>query len=313
MPTQEKKHFSILVCIDGSEDSLRALKYAAKMGAGNNANLTLLYVRPVDQGLRTGGLQASLVRENMLNWGLELPGVRALNQAHDALVDLGFMSDDWDKEYRHVDVRGTELGDNLTIYRAEDGHTITLKLMVSPTVLRGILDECEMGEYDITIIGRSDEDQEGGVGTIGPAVAETVAVEHHGTVLVAHDLEENHGHLVCVRNSDVSIRAAKRNARIAARCACPIHLFAVASSDKQLDNAHEAIRRAKEAIEAEGLKISSDQVKVGDPTQTIIEEGRNYSVIVVSTAEVTGWRRFFTSSVTYKVLHGAYNSVMVVR
>ncbi len=313
MPVQEKQRFSILVCIDGSEDSLRALKYAARIGAGNDADLTLLYVRPVDQGLQTGGLQSSLVRENLLNWGLELPGVRALNQAHDALVELNYMSDDWDKEYRHVDVRGTELGDNLTIYRAEDGHTITLKLMVSPSVLRGILDECEMGEYDLTIIGRSDDDQEGGVGTIGPKIAETVAIEHHGTVLVAHDLEENLGHLVCVRNSDVSIRAARRDARIAARCACPIHLFAVASSDNQLKNANEAIRRAKQAIEEEGLKISSEQVVLGDPVQSIIEEGRKYSVIVVSTAEVTGWRRFFTSSVTYKVMHGAFNSVMVVR
>ncbi len=313
MSAQKKTRFNILVCIDGSDDSLRALKYAARLGAGNDADLTLLYVRPVDQGLRTGGLEASLIRENLLNWGLELPGIRALKQAHDALVDLGYMSDDWDKEYRHVDVRGSELGDNMTIYHAEDGHTITLKLMVSPTVLRGILDECELGEYDLTIIGKSDETQEGGAGTIGPKIAETVAIEHHGSVLVAHDLEENHGHLVCVRNSDVSIQAARRDARIAARCACPIHLFAVAPTETDMNDAKEAIRRAKEAIEAEGLKISSEQAVLGDPVQSIIEEGRNYSVIVVSTAEVTGWRRFFISSVTYKVMHGAFNSVMIVR
>ena len=264
MPVSEKSRFNILVCIDGSEDSLSALKYAARLGAGNDANLTLLYVRPVDQGLRTGGLEASLVRENLLQWGLELPGVRALKQAHDALIDLGYMSDDWDKEYRHVDVRGTELGDNMTIYRADDGHTITLKLMVSPTVLRGILDECELGEYDLTIIGKSGEPQEGGAGTIAPKIAETVAIEHHGSVLVAHDLEENHGHLVCVRNSDVSIRAARRDARIAARCACPIHLYSVAANENMMDDAKLAISRAKEAIEEEGLKISSQQAVIAE-------------------------------------------------
>ncbi|MDH5771876.1 MAG: universal stress protein, partial [Rhodospirillaceae bacterium] len=45
--------FRILVCIDGSDESYRGLKYAAKLGGGIDADIVLLYVRPIDQGLRS--------------------------------------------------------------------------------------------------------------------------------------------------------------------------------------------------------------------------------------------------------------------
>ena len=53
-----KSRFRILVCVDGSEESYRGLRYAARLGAGEDADIILLYVRPTDQGLRTGGLPA---------------------------------------------------------------------------------------------------------------------------------------------------------------------------------------------------------------------------------------------------------------
>ena len=40
--TEHAKRFTILVCIDGTEDAVRALKYAVRVGAGNDADLTLL-------------------------------------------------------------------------------------------------------------------------------------------------------------------------------------------------------------------------------------------------------------------------------
>jgi K+-sensing histidine kinase KdpD len=50
-----KDRFRMLVCIDGSEESYQSLRYAAKMGNGVDADIVLLYVRLVDQGLRSGG------------------------------------------------------------------------------------------------------------------------------------------------------------------------------------------------------------------------------------------------------------------
>ena len=64
-----QSRFSILVCLDGSDECYQSLKYAAKMGGGVDADIVLLYVRPTDQGLRSGGLEVRVARENMLKWG----------------------------------------------------------------------------------------------------------------------------------------------------------------------------------------------------------------------------------------------------
>ncbi|MGI9381881.1 MAG: universal stress protein [Methyloligellaceae bacterium] len=308
------ERFSILVCIDGTEDANRAVKYATRIGSGTDADMTMLYVRPIDQGLRTGGLQISVARENMLSWGLELPGMKTLKKARDMLVDLGFMSESWEEESQHTDVQGDPLGDNLVVYTSDQGQHLTLKLMVSPSVARGILDECEMSQYDLVIVPHPEDPSEGGgPGYIDVTVGETVAVEHHGTVLVTRALEESHGHLVCVWNNEQSIAAARRDAQIASRCACPVFLYAVAPDESALPEAETAVANAKAAIEEVGVNISGAKVDIGDPVDKIVEEGRDYSVIVMSSSARTGLRRFFTTGVSFEVLQRAHNSVMIAR
>lgn len=308
------ERFSILVCVDGTDDAMRALRYAVRVGAGNDADLTLLYVRPVDQGLRSGGLQLSVARENMLEWGLELPGMKVLKQARDMLVELEWLGEDWLEDFRHTDVVGDPLGDNTIVYKNDAGRSITLKLMVSPSVAHGILDESDMGNYDLTVLSKPRDPDAILPGNIDAKIASTVAMEHAGTVLVTQALEENHGHLVCVSNNDTSINAARRDAEIASRCACPVYLFAVAADDSETADAEIALERAEAAINEVGVKISGRKKVVGDPIETIVEEGRNYSVIVMSaTRETSAWRRLFTTSVAYKVLQRAHNSVMIAR
>ncbi len=66
MEEHEEHRFRILVCIDGSEESYRSLRYAAKMGKGVEADIVLLHGRQMDHGLRSGGLQVSVALQNML-------------------------------------------------------------------------------------------------------------------------------------------------------------------------------------------------------------------------------------------------------
>ena len=309
-----KDRFSILVCIDGTPESHAALKYAVRIGSGTDADLTLLYVRPIDQGLRTGGLQISVARQNMLEWGLDLPGMKVLKEAQSRLVDLEWMGENWEEEFTNTSVAGDPLGDHITHYTNDEGRSITLKLLVAPSVERGILNECEAGGYDMTIIARSEDDEPTGLGYIEPQVAEQVAVEHDGTVLVTRSLEESHGHLLCVTDDEVSIRGAQRDAQIAARCLCPIYLFAVARDEDGRPAAERAVENAKQAIEASGIKCMGEKIAIGDPVEEIIKEGRDYSVIVISpTMSKTGWRRLFTASISNQVLLKAENSVMFVR
>ncbi|MEO0618145.1 MAG: universal stress protein [Pseudomonadota bacterium] len=313
-PTDVPERYSILVCVDGSNDAQRALKYAVRIGSGNDADLTLLYVRPVDQGMRSGGLQLSVARENMLEWGLELPGMKALKKHRDMLVELGWLGEDWEEEFRHTDVSGDPLGDNAIVYSNDEGRSIKLKLMVSPSIPHGILDESENVEYDLTVIPKAVDPDTELPGAIDAKTAETVAIEHPGTVLVTKALEENHGHLVCVSNNENAINAARRDAEIASRCACPVYLFAVAADESEKSDAAEALRKAEAAIREVGINVSGSKLAVGDPVETIVDEGARYSVIVMSAArQKKGWRRFFTTSTAYKVLQRAQNSVLIAR
>ena len=54
MERADENRFRILVCIDGSDESYGGLRYAAHLGGGVDADICLLYVRPVDQGAAVG-------------------------------------------------------------------------------------------------------------------------------------------------------------------------------------------------------------------------------------------------------------------
>ena len=309
------ERFSVIVCFDGSEESHRALRYAVRVGSGTDADLTLLYVRPIDQGLRTSGLDLSVVRENLLAWGLDLPGMRVLKEGRDTLIELGWLETNWEEEHAHAEVRGDPLGDNAIVYSSPSGRSVVLRLLVAQSVAHGVLDECDLGQHDLCIVGWPPASgAESGVGYITQDIAERIAREHKGTVLVSRFLEESHGHLVCVSDFEGSIIAARKDAEIAARCMCPIYLLSVAPNQSKLYAAKRAIAQARAAIRDAGLEVSGASARVGDPVTTIVEEGKKYSVIVVSRFKRrTGWRQIFSNSVAYKVLTRAQNSVMIAR
>ena len=50
-----RNRFRILACIDGSDQSYETVRMAARLGKGPQIDIIILYVRPIDQGLRSGG------------------------------------------------------------------------------------------------------------------------------------------------------------------------------------------------------------------------------------------------------------------
>lgn len=309
-----KEHFRILVCIDGSDESYQSLRYAARLGGGVDADIVLLYVRPVDQGMRSGGLQVRVARENMLKWGLELPGIQYLKKGRDILKDLGVMSgDDWTEEYAHTDVNGDPLGDNKINYVNTKGKMVVLKLKVAANIATGILEQWELGPYDIIILGESSHWKGTAMSFWDPAVAEKVAIHAPCTVLVARNLEEGHGHLICTDGSERSLEMVRRDARLASRCDCPISLMSVALDVESEAEATKNVAKAKELLDSMGIDVKETIVRVGNPVDEIIETGSDYSLIVVSESGKTGLQRFFMGSVAFKVMENAQNSVMIVR
>lgn len=310
----DEKRFKILVCIDGSEESYRGLRYAVRLGSGVEADITLLNIRNVDKELHTGGLDIRMVRENMLEWGLELPGMTALKRARNILIEKGYLDEGWRTSSSHIDIQGDPLGDNLVEYTSKEGRKVTMKLMVSPSPDLGILDECEMGNYDVNILSSSDSSTQSEKNFFfNDNVSQVVATESKNTVIVAKALEENHGHLICLSGSEQSHNAALRDVQLASRCNCPVYLFSVARDETKVDEAKAIIARARKDIEEAGFVVSGEKVSVGDPVEQIVEEGQNYSLIVLSGEHKPGFRRFFKSSLTYKILDTAKNSVMLCR
>ena len=316
MTLEEKgeKPFKLLVCIDGSEESFRGLRYAVRLASGMDTDITLLNIRQVDKELHTDGLDMRMARENMLEWGLELPGMTSLKRGLEVLTEMGYLDGEWCAKTSHIDNHGDPLGDNLVDYTNSVGRKVTLKLMVAPTPELGILDESDVGEYDITIVSAADVDDENDISIyFGSSVSQRIATESQNSVIVAKALEENHGHLICLSGSEASLNAALSDAKIAARCKCPIYLYSVAIDKEHINKAQAIIDEARTVIEDAGYTIAGENIGVGDPVEKIIEEGSNYSVSVLAAQNTLGFRRFFKSSIIYKVLEGTKNSVMISR
>ncbi len=311
---ERKRRFRVLACVDGSDESYRGLRYAAAVGHAEDADVILLYVRPVDQGMRTGGLQVRVARENMLNWGLELPGLQYLKKGRDQLIELGEMAPTWGERYTHTDVDGDPLGDNKIEYRSETGKSIVLKLKVAPSIAAGILDQYELGPYNLIIIGASGKS--GGIAKAlwDPAIAEKVAMHAPCSVLVARDLRRGHGHLVCTDGSEQALEMARKSARMVHRTEYKnISVMSVALDDDSRPEAQRYVDEAVAVIEEADLEVRNAFVRVGNPVEQIIEAGEDYSLILVGESGRTGLKRFFMGSVAFKVLEYANKSVMVVR
>ncbi len=310
---ERKKRFRILVCIDGSDEGYHCLRYAAKIGGSMDSDIILLYVRPVDHGLRSGGLQLRVARENMLKWGLELPGIKYLKKSRDMLIEWGDMASDWQETVTHTDVEGDPLGDNKIEYRNSQGKSIVLKLKTAENIATGILDQYELGPYNLIILGASSRWRGVMKSFWDPAVAEKVAVHAPCSVLIARELEIGHGHLICTDGSERSIEMVRKDATIASRCQCPISLMSVALDVESEAEALKNVSDAKEMLDSMGIKVEETIVKVGNPIEEIIEAGADHSLIVVSDTGKTGLQRFFMGSVAFKVMENALNSVMIVR
>jgi nucleotide-binding universal stress UspA family protein len=314
MDRPDEKRFRILVCIDGSDESYRGLRYAARLGGGVDADICLLFVRPVDQGLRSGGLEARVVRENLLEWGLELPGTKHLMKGQEILTELGMMSDDWAQQTVHVDKKGDPLGDNSIIYTSSNGKTVTLKLEVAPDIVGGILEEAEGGGYDLLIIGASERWQTGIIKTIwDPAVVQKVVARAPCSVIVARELEQGRGHLICTDGTENAIDIARKDAILASRCACPISLITVIPETVTEAEGAEILVRTREAIEEDGPEVVDSLLKVGQPVDEIVQAGADYSVIVIGRSDKRRKWWLFETDIAYQVLERAENSVMIVR
>ncbi|MBF0358252.1 MAG: universal stress protein [Magnetococcales bacterium] len=305
--------FQILVGVDGSEESYKGLSYASKLGLGIRADIDLLYVRPLDQGMNSGGLQVRVARQNIVESGLELPGVTFLKKGRDLLVDIGHMSKEWEESFTHNDIQGDPLGNHIIKYRSAKGRGIQLTLRAAENSETGILDEQEAENHDLIIIGASAERK--GISKILGVASSALKVAVHApcSVIIARKLEVGNGHLVCLDGSAEALSALKKDAFLANNCQCPISLISVAKDESHLEHAKNAIKAGLELLDNAGIDVTDTFTPIGDPVAEIVERGQHYSLIALAESSQKGVRRFFMGGVAFNVLEHAKNSVMIIR
>ena len=308
-----RNRFRILVCIDGSDESYEGLRFASEIGSGDECDIILLYVRKIDQGLRSGGLEMRVTRANMLEWDLELPEIQHLKRGRDMLISESELADEWTAIPSHRDIRGDPLGDNKIEYRNEKGKSIVLKLKTAPDTASGILDQYELGPYNLMIIGRPSRWRGEFRSLLRMSVVQRVAMLAPCSVLVARERAGKNGFLLCSDGSDQSLDAVRRTAVLAQHCGRPVTLLSVANVDEDRSEVDAELQSARAMLEDLGVETPATLSDVGDPVRRIVEIGKDFELITVCDTRNSRLKLLFTHSVAFGVMGAAASSVLNVK
>ena len=310
---QRRNRFRILACIDGSEESFITVRKAARFGASSECDIIILYVRPIDQGLHSGGLQVRLARQNMLEAGFELPGVSHLKRALDMLKAEGLDISGWSRETHNQDAWGDPAGDNKIEYRSPEGRSVVLKLKTAPDVAVGILDQYELGPYNLIIMGEPSHWRSELMSFFGSGVVQTITTMAPCSVMVARKVNERMGFLVATDGTSRSMQAVRRVGVLAHVMGRDISLIAVAPDEAARPAALEAVENARALLKAMKIPVSKTHVEVGPLATRIVEAGNAYGTIVVSDEHRSKLQRVLKGSVATDVVRLAATSVLDVR
>ena len=313
LKAQRRNRFRILACIDGTDEGFISVRKAARIGCTAECDIIILYVRPIDQGLHSGGLQVRLARQNMMEAGFELPGVSHLRRALEILKSEGLDVSGWVKEAQYQDAFGDPAGDTKTEYRGPDGRSVVLKLKTAPDVAVGILDQYELGPYNLIIVGEPSRWRGEFVSFFDAGVVQSIVTMAPCSVMVARKLNERMGFLIVNDGTFRSMQAVRRAGVQAHVMGRDIAVLSVAENAEGLEAAQEAVTNAKALLRAMGILVKHTQVEVGDIAKRIVEVGNAYGTIVVSDEKRTHLQRVFKGSIATTVVQTAETTVLDVR
>ena len=311
--SHRRNRFRILACIDGSDESFVTVRKAAQLAVTDETDIIVLYVRPIDQGLHSGGLQVRLARQNMMDAGFELPGVTYLKRALMVLKEEGIDAESWPRLIEHQDAWGDPAGDNKAEYRSPEGRNVVLKLKTAPDVAVGILDQYELGPYNVMILGEPSRWRGEFKAFFDAGIVQTVTNMAPCSVLVARPGPVRSGFFICTDGSSRSMQAVRRAAVLAHVMKEPITLFSVAKDESERPQATEAVASARALLKAMKIGVHDAAVGIGDTVAEIVRVGSNYNFIVVTDEGRSRLQRLIKGSITSDVVRKALTSVLDVR
>lgn len=309
---RDDQRLRILVCIGGGPEAYTGLKFVHRLSSSSCADIALLFVRPLDSGLQSGGMEVRVARENILEWGIELPGMAHLNTARDILLDLGEIERETNEDWRHRELSGDPAGEFVREYRNPCGGTVSLRMRTASDITTAVVDDADRFDADMIIVGGSPDPVEGLRKFITPkSLALKIAAHADQSVIVARQLEPGNGHLICVDGSEQSSAMLPKALRHSLACKCPISFLSVAREEEGRAAAEAAANEAAALFREGGIEPQDLLVKVGDPAEIIAESGYDFSLIVMAESEKPWFAKVL--SVAHDVAARARNSVMIVK
>jgi len=308
-----RNRFRILACIDGSDDSFNTVRFAARLAPNDDCDIIVLFVRPVDQGLWSGGLQLRIARQNMMDAGFELPGVRDLKRALAILKEEGIDAESWPREASQQDAWGDPAGDTKVEYKSSEGRTVVLKLKTAPDAAHGILDQYELGPYNLMILGEPSRWRGEFQAWFDTGVVQQVTLMAPCSVLVTRKSLDKKGFFICTDGTSRSMQAVRRAAVLAYMAREPITLFSVAPTEAGRPAAEEAVANARALLKAMKIDVADTRTAVGTPAEEIIEASPMYRLVVVTDEGRSRLQRIFRGSTAIDVVRSARTSVLDVR
>jgi nucleotide-binding universal stress UspA family protein len=313
LKAQRRSRFRILACVDGVAESEVCVRFAARFAVTDYCDIINLFVRPIDQGLHSGGLQVRLARQNMMEAGFELPGVKHLKRSLEVLKEEGIDAASWDASGAHQTAWGDAAGDTKVEYHEPHGRNIVLKLKTAPDVASGILDQYELGPYNLMILGEPSRWRSEFKSFFGTGVVQNVITLAPCSVLVARNSLDRRGFFICTDGTSRAMQAVRRAAVLAKMTDEPITLFAVAPTEAARPAAEEAVANARALLKAMKIDVHETKTAAGDALQEIVERGSMYRLIAVTDEGRSRVQRLFKGSLASDVVRNARTSVLDVR
>ncbi|MFQ5597680.1 MAG: universal stress protein [Nitrospiria bacterium] len=296
------------MCTDGEEYAEAAIRFGGKLAKEMNADVSILHIRPPVSA--SNRVQLTTARKKLGEWNFDIPGVEFLLRAKEILADIGLTRSKPPNEASvghafRVDVDGaTELH-----LIGQHGALVRLRLREGHPV-EEILEEADLGDYDLIIVGSRGHQgiSRYFVGSTALRVADLAAC----SVLIAKNIREDDNFLLCTDGSRLSERAEIVGAEMAQVLGAKMTVLSVAEEEAQFEDATKLTRRADMILAQLGVEVKK-KVRVGRPSEEIIDEAKDHDIVVMGSSGSSAVRKFFLGSTPLKVIEYGVCPVLVVR
>lgn len=296
------------MCTDGEEYAEQAIRFGGRFARGLDANVTVLHVRPRTMAVEPTRLTTDL--KNLTEWNREIPAIAYLARAGEILAEMGLARSlpAGLTEVRHVFRKTAEGGVELHLV-GHGAERVRLKLREGE-VADEILSEAHHGGYDLIITGS--RGHKGSARYFVGSTALRVAEFASCSVLIAKNIKEQHHFLMCTDGSKLAERAELFGAAIAQALGARVMVLSVSPDEAERAQAQERVRRAEMVLNQLGIQAQV-KVRVGRPSEEIIQEAKDHDIVVMGASGSSAVRRFLLGSVPLKVIEYGECPVLLVR